>query len=293
MNRMPTPTELLAQFRDRRFRTLKRLGQHFLTNEALLARIAEATEADERSLVLEIGPGPGTLTALLRERAGGVLAIEVDKRLEAFYEQVFPPDPHLEFIFGDALRMDPAALARSRADEWGLDRLILAGNIPFQITSHLLFAQARPDAPWSRIVLTIQREVADRLAASPRTSEYGILTVKLAYWWRLAGRWEFAAKEFFPRPKVDSSLIALEPASDPDGPTPEQWPGLSSFIDRAFNQRRKKLYNSPGATPWGREATRDGLEALGLNPDARAEELSPADFHRLYVRLAGSSPRCE
>lgn len=288
MNDYPPSWLLLERLRRAGHSTRKRLGQHFLIDDAILESVADATQATPKTLVVEIGPGPATLTTLLRMRAGGIVAVERDRRMKDFHRSVFEDDDRVQFTYEDALRIDLQALAVQKARDWDLDEVVLAGNLPFQITSPLLFAQTGPDVPWRRIVVMIQNEVADRISAQPHGRDYGILTVKLAYWWRIVERIDVPASSFSPRPKVDAAVLVFERAHADDGVDPALWAGLSKFIDGAFNQRRKKLYNSPVVASYGgRDALRDALDELGLNPDARAEELSPGDFLNLFNILDG------
>ncbi len=289
MTELPSPEALLARCR-RALRPRKGLGQRFLTNVRALERIARAVEADARTLVLEIGPGPGTLTTLLAATAGGVLGVERDARLKDFHLRVFAGRERVRFIYADALRLDLAAEARRQAAAWGLGRMALAGNLPFQITSPLLFAQCRPDAPWDRMVLMVQREVAGRIASAPGGRDYGALAVKLGYWWRVVDRFEVAAAEFRPRPKVAAAVLTFEPAAE-GRPSAAAWPKLSRFIDLAFNQRRKMLRNSPAAARLpgdGKFRLARALESLGLDVRSRPQDLSPGDYLRLVDRLRSS-----
>lgn len=284
------PSVLLTRLRLEGYRTTKRLGQHFLSDEALLERIANLTGANSETLVIEIGPGPATLTAYLAERAKKVIAIERDERLRDFHAEVFPASSNVQFIYADALRVDLWELAREESAAIGASRRVLAGNIPFQITSPLLFGQIGPGQPWDRLVLMIQKEVADRITAKPHTRDYGILTVKLAFWWRVAERIEVPSAMFMPPPQVDAAVLLFEPADTQNQDVEKNWPRFSKFIDLCFNQRRKKLYNSPAASSIsGREGFRKALEASGLNPDVRAEDLAPDDFLKLFLNLQSQS----
>jgi 16S rRNA (adenine1518-N6/adenine1519-N6)-dimethyltransferase len=139
------------------------------------------------------------------------------------------------------------------------------------------------------MVLMVQREVADRICASPRRGKaYGILTVKLALWWRVTSRFEVARDEFFPQPQVEAAVLALEPLEPSQTPSAASWPALGEFIDAAFGQRRKMLVNSLAGV-WkrfpGKMATCESMEALGLSAKARAEDLSPDQLRRLHARL--------
>jgi 16S rRNA (adenine1518-N6/adenine1519-N6)-dimethyltransferase len=292
---LPTFELLMLKLRIKGFWQRRALGQHFLTDAALTERIADLAGCDRQTLAVEIGPGPGTLTAALAARAGRVLAIELDQRLRTLHEEVFGPGANVEFQYADALRQDLAALARDAMKRHGLKRAVLAGNLPFQITSPLLFGQSGPDAPWRRICVMVQQEVAQRLAAAPggpNPKDYGVLTVKMACWWHLVERIEVGAEQFFPRPKVNATVVAFEALGAEQTPSPEEWASLSPFIDAAFAQRRKMIVNSlTGA--WkacpDKPAVVETMERLGLPDRARAETLDPATLRKLHGELTPSN----
>lgn len=272
---------------------VKSLGQHFMTDEAVLRALLDALRLDAGTLAVEIGPGPCTLTTLLATAAGGVVAIEKDSRLEAFHSRVFAGRDRVAILYRDALRVDLSALVREYTAKWNLQAAVLTGNLPYQITSPLLFGQIGPEQPWRRMVVMIQKEVADRILAPPHSRDYGILTVKLAFWWSPRRVLDVPAALFNPPPKVDGTIVAFEA---PDGPTswsPGEWPEFSKFVDLCFNQRRKKLYNSPAATRFGKsgpEHFRAHLESLGVGPDVRAEDLAPDQFLSLFRALNAAPP---
>lgn len=289
MSVYPTFDFLMLQLKLKGIWQRRSLGQHFLTDHALLCRIADAAGVGPQTLAVEIGSGPGTLTTELAARAGAVLAIEFDTRLRPVHEDAFKLADNVEFIYADALRTDLTNHAQARMHQGGFGDAVLTGNLPFQITSPLLFAQCGPGIPWKGITVMIQKEVADRICAGPGGKEYGILTAKLAYWWRVVERFEAPATKFFPRPKVDASVVVFGRQTDPDLKlTDEEWEGVSEMIDAAFAQRRKMLVNSLAAR-WGRwtgkEAAHAALEALGLDVKVRAENLSPKEFLEFYRRM--------
>jgi len=285
MTTLPTFDFLMLQLKLKGIWQHRSLGQHFLTDSYLLERIAAATLCGPQSLAVEIGPGPGTLTTQLAARAGGLVAIEFDPRMKALHDDAFGTVDQAQFIYADAMKMDLQRLAREAMARWRLSEAVLTGNLPFQITSPLLFGQCGPDAPWRAMVVMIQREVADRICAAPHSKAYGILSVKLAYWWRVRERFEVSAERFFPRPQVDAAVLVFERKDAAGQPTREQWPGLSAFVDAAFGQRRKMLFNSL-AGRWqaypGKDTVIGALEALGISEKARAEDLTPGELLVLY-----------
>lgn len=290
MSDYPSPELLLQLLRRSGHRTIKSLGQHFMTDDAVLQALVDALRLDGQTLAVEIGPGPCTLTTLLASVAGGVVAIEKDPRLQDFHSRIFAGRDRIEILYRDALRVDLPALVGEYVGKWGLKRAVLTGNLPYQITSPLLFGQIGPDQPWSGIVVMIQKEVADRILAGPHSRDYGILTVKLAFWWSPRRVMDVPAALFNPPPKVDGTILAFEPPPHLTAWARDEWPAFSKFVDLCFNQRRKKLYNSPAAARFGKagpEHFRAQLTALGLGPDVRAEDLSPDQFLLLFRALNG------
>jgi 16S rRNA (adenine1518-N6/adenine1519-N6)-dimethyltransferase len=282
------PQLLMLQLKLKKFHQKRSLGQHFLLEDKILERISNACGLDQQTCVIEIGPGPGTLTTLLAQSAGHVVGIEYDHRLEEIHRDVFSGKDAVEFIYEDALRISLSSIAEREMAEKGFHSAVLAGNLPFQITSPLLYRQCRPDHPWKRIVVMVQKEVADRITSPHQCRQYGILTVKLACWWKITERFEVSSRSFHPPPKVDASVLVLEPQEAINTPKPADWPGLSAFIDAAFNQRRKKMVNSLSGR-WlnypGRDTFLEKLDSMQISRDVRAEALEPGTFYELYRNL--------
>ena len=288
----PSTDLLMLKLRLKGIWQRRSLGQHFLTDDAILDEIAERAALDHDTLAIEIGPGPGTLTAKLAARAGRVMAVEFDRRVEALHEDAFSNCPDISFLYNDALKVDLQGEARRLLAETGLGRAVLTGNLPFQITSPLLFRQSHPGTIWSAMDFMVQKEVADRICAGPGGRDFGILTVKIAYFWKVVHRFEVPAAMFTPRPKVDASVVVFAPTEPAGQPTPEEWQGLSPFVDAAFAQRRKMLLNSLAARwpQWpGKEAALEAYKAMGIDPKVRAENLDPAQMRELFGRLSGFS----
>ncbi len=240
----------------------RRLGQHFLTDPQILARIVDALEPVSGETVLEIGPGPGTLTAALLARGLRVIAIEKDRRLAAALDT----RENLTVITGDALKLDWHTY---RAEK-------VIGNIPYYITSPLIDKALAPPIP-DRVVFLVQDEVADRIAAPPGSKTYGALSVGVQAVARVEKLFTVAPGSFRPAPKVRSALIRLTPLAEPLV-APEEVAPLRTFVTACFSRRRKQLKNAvPGMT----EAD---LLTLGFDPTVRPERLPPEAFVRLLRR---------
>jgi len=254
----------------------RRLGQHFLTDPRLLARIADALEAGPGDTVLEIGPGQGSLTASLSERAGRVIAIEKDRDLVSALRSRFPM---VQVIQADALDVDWHDL--SPADGEGL---LVTGNIPYNITSPLIDKALLPPRP-RRTVFLVQKEVADRITASPGTRQYGALTIGVQAVALAERLFTVPAGAFHPRPKVDSAVLRLTPLVEPlvSDAARESFRGL---VVGLFSFRRKQILRALREfTGWSPERAADLLARAGVPETVRPEVLSPAEFVRLHRAL--------
>ena len=254
-------------------RAKRRLGQHFLTDPRILGRIADAVGAGSDDTVLEIGPGPGGLTAQLAARAGRVIAIEKDHDLvPALAERV----PGVTIVEGDALEADWHALAGPR--------FLVAGNIPYNITSPLIDKALMPPPP-ERIVFLVQKEVADRVVAGAGEPDYGALSVGVQSVARADRLFTVPAGAFHPRPQVDSAVLRLEPVVDPLIEAGEQ-AGFRRLVVGLFGFRRKQLGRGlRQLTGWPPDRVAATLEAAELRADARPEVLAPAAFAALHRAL--------
>jgi 16S rRNA (adenine1518-N6/adenine1519-N6)-dimethyltransferase len=235
----------------------RKLGQHFLSSESILNRIAEAVCPERVPLVIEIGPGRGALTRKLLERADRVVAIEVDAELVEYLRATF--GAALEVVHADVLTVDLA--------QWG--RVPIGGNLPYYITSPILEKTARAYPP--RAVFLMQKEVAQRLTAKPGTRDYGFLTVQTAIFAHAHMLFDVKPGAFRPPPKVDSSVVLLEPHAieHPDG--------FLEFVSRAFRQKRKTLRNN----------LVEHYPVIATQPEAslRAEQLSVEQLLSVFIRV--------
>ena len=265
-------------------RPKKSWGQHFLVHPHQARRIAAALALNPGDAVVEIGAGLGALTVSLAEAAGKVVALELDPALARFLTvELFPGNPRVRILCRDVLEVDFLDLSREMGGP-----LKVAGNLPYQITSPLLFKLLRERAALSRAVLMMQQEVGDRLLARPGTKDYGILSVLLPYNFALERLFTLTPANFFPPPQVDSVVLKLSPASPPPRARDEAL--LARVVKAAFGQRRKNLNNALvaqaaalGVSPG---AVRQALEAAGIDPARRGETLSVAEFVTLSNKLA-------
>jgi 16S rRNA (adenine1518-N6/adenine1519-N6)-dimethyltransferase len=264
----------------------RRLGQHFLTDRNLLRRIVDALEPAPGDVVLEIGPGKGSLTAELLARGVQVVAIEKDERLAAALERgrVGGATPgSFRVVTGDALALDWHALVTAAGAMRPGSRVPVfkvIGNIPYAITSPLIATALVPPLP-SRIVLLVQREVAERLAAAPGSKTYGALSVGVQAVCQVEQLFTVRAGAFSPPPTVQSAVVRLTPRATPLVQSAEL-AALRTFVAACFSRRRKQLRNVLiAATGQSAERVVEGLRVLGLDPAARPETLAPETFVRL------------
>jgi 16S rRNA (adenine1518-N6/adenine1519-N6)-dimethyltransferase len=248
----------------------KSLGQNFLLDLNLTRRIARAGGPLGDADVIEIGPGPGGLTrALLLEGARRVVAIEADRRCIAALEELAAAFPgRLEIVEGDALRLDPAALTRA-------PRRIVA-NLPYNVATPLLLGWLKTINQYERLTLMFQKEVAERLAAAPRSKAYGRLSILTQHLCAVALAFDVAASAFVPPPSITSTVVDLVPLAAPRGTC--RIADLERVTAAAFGQRRKMLRQSLKAL---------GLDAasVGIDPTRRAEELSVEEFALLAAAM--------
>jgi len=257
---------------DRPPRPKKRLGQHFLSDPNLLARIADAVGATPADTVIEIGPGRGALTKHLLKRAGRVIAIELDRELAPLLAAKWSDEPRLQIVEGDVLEQDLGALAEGP--------YLLAGNVPYNITTPILFHAMRHPRPL-RAVYLVQREVAERVVAAPGSEAYGALSVNVQALAHAELLFGVSAKAFSPPPKVESAVIRIVPRETPML-RPEEEEPFRLLVQGAFGLRRKQMRRVIRTVRnWDAARADVALSAAGIDPEARPETLSPDDFLRL------------
>lgn len=259
----------------------KRQGQHFLCDHNVLQKTLEAADIQPDECALEIGSGIGTLTRALAERAKRVLTFEIDAKLIPIIQHNLQGHDNVTLVHGDFLREN---LPQRIRDTFGALPFKVVANIPYGITSPILdrlFGAARG---WTRAVLMIQREVAERLVAQPDTPEYSAISVFAQYHSRVEIVHSVARTVFYPPPKVDSAVVRFTPLTTTLSPEMERL--LFRVVRAAFGQRRKTLLNALSAgLALPRAVVQKVLEAQGIAPQRRGETLSLSEFMRLTEAL--------
>ena len=280
---MPTLyEEVRAALRESDFRPRKRLGQNFLVHEHVLDAILDLLALEIDDLVLEIGPGLGALTRRLVDRAAAVWAVEVDSFLTRRLQQsdLFA-NPKFHLISGDILNVPLAEILPKQ-------KIKLIGNLPYSISTPVLFRVLELRDHFTSIVLMVQKEVADRIASAPGAKTYGTLSVWCQIHGRVTKKLQVSPEAFFPQPKVRSTVLEMELYPRARIP-PEEMTVLRGLLRAAFGQRRKTLGNVMGK--WlksGRDEVEEFLRSQNIDPQRRGETLSIDNFINLTHALAAS-----
>jgi 16S rRNA (adenine1518-N6/adenine1519-N6)-dimethyltransferase len=250
-------------------RARKRLGQHFLHDPAVIAKLVAAIAPAPEDTMVEIGGGMGALTKPLVERVAQLHVVELDRNLAAELPARVAHPERLVVHHADALDFDFASLAR------GAGSLRVVGNLPYNISTPLLFHLLASRAAVRDMHLMLQREVVERMAAQPGGKDYGRLTVMLGLWAKVERCFDIGPGAFTPAPQVWSSFVRVTPKAATDFPVADER-AFAELVARLFSMRRKTLGRS--LKGWLEAAQ---IEAAGIDPRARPEQLAPADFARL------------
>jgi 16S rRNA (adenine1518-N6/adenine1519-N6)-dimethyltransferase len=251
-------------------RARKRFGQHFLHDAGVVERIVEAIDPQPHDALIEIGPGRGVLTRTLLPRVQRLRAIEIDRDLVRELRERFPAD-RLELIEADVLDVDFAGLRGAGP------ALRVAGNLPYNISTPLLFHLLEQRAAIRDMHFMLQKEVVDRMAASPGGKAYGRLTVMLSPWVDIEPLFDVRAASFRPPPRVESTVVRLVPLQAPRFDL-GRLETFDEVVRAAFAQRRKTLRNALATLIDAQQ-----ISSLGIDPGARAETLAPAQFAQLAL----------
>ena len=261
----------------------KNLGQNFLVDDSALQDIANGAEIEENDLVIEIGPGLGSLTKLLLEKARKVICIELDKKMIKILQERFIAYKNIEIINEDVLKLDLKELIKAEKEkDQEIKNVKVVANLPYYITTPIIMKLVETDLGIDSITVMIQKEVAERLIAIPGTKETGAITYTIYYYCESKKIREVENLSFIPAPEVTSEVINLKLRKEPAVKV-EDKKVMFNIIKSSYMQRRKTLVNS--LTNVGvfnsKEQGVETLKKLGLRDDVRAENLSIEDFARL------------
>jgi 16S rRNA (adenine1518-N6/adenine1519-N6)-dimethyltransferase len=273
-----------------------KLGQHFLHDQSAALRIVEALGDISQGTVLEIGPGPGVLTALLVRRARRLIAIELDKVLAAQLRMRFALAPNIEVIEADILSIDfdsifgPKPGLQRPGLEYVADPVNVVGNLPYYITSDILLRLFEYRRYFRTMVIMVQREVADRIAAKPGTREYGLLSATAQLYTKVEKLFTLPPGAFAPAPKVHSTVLRLTMAPQLEKLRVAE-DRFIDFLKLSFGQKRKTLWNNLKSN-YEPAVLRAALNKVGVKPEVRAEALpleKSAALFRALVSQDGAS----
>lgn len=274
------PQNTIAVLQKYHFNIQKKYGQNFLIDTNVLDRIMTAAQITKEDFVLEIGPGIGTMTQYLAERARKVAAVEIDRNLIPILEETLASYPNVTVYNEDILKMDVKKLVE---EENGGRPVKVAANLPYYITTPILMGLFESHVPLASVTVMVQREVADRMQAGPGTKDYGALSLAVQYYAKPEVAANVPPNCFLPRPTVGSAVIRLTRYEEPPVAVEDER-RMFAIIRAAFNQRRKTLANALGNAPGlgiGKEQAAQALDKMHLSPTVRGEALTLAQFARL------------
>ena len=281
--------------------TKYRLGQNFLVQDHIIEKIVQLAEVQPTDVIVEVGPGLGTLTVALLDNACAVCSLEADSELEQVLA-VTCKEPHPDsfaLVMGDALAITPRKLSEAYGTLPAIAQSAVpvapmptkfVSNLPYQVAATLILKFFQELSSLERAVVMVQAEVADRIAAKPSTKAYGAYTAKLSLFAQVTGRFEVGPGNFMPPPRVNSAVVRLDRTIARNPVTSkllskEELLHTMRVIDAAFAQRRKTIRNSMSASGFDKDKLDQAFLATGIAPTVRAEVLTSQDFIRLAAAL--------
>ena len=267
------------------FRFTKSLGQNFLIDEGVLEKIVDAGDITKDDVVIEIGPGIGTLTKELSLRAKKVVSIEIDRQLEEIHHETLPY-ANLKLIYADFMKVDLTALFN---ENFKNENVKVVANIPYYITTPIVMRLLEEKLPLDSITVMVQKEVANRFSSPPGSKDYGAITAVIQYYADPKLAFIVPKTVFIPQPKVDSAVIVMELHKEPPVHVVDE-AIFFKLVKGAFGQRRKTLVNSVSGTipDIKKDELLSIITKLGFNPAIRGEKLSINDFALIANELTQS-----
>lgn len=267
-------------------RPLKSLGQNFLVDQNVIEKIIHVADIQPDDAVLEIGPGRGALTDHLAQRAGRLVLIEFDHALAAYHRERNKDNPRVTVLDADVLKVDLAAILSEIPGKWNV-----VANLPYNISTEVLFRLLEVHGRLSRMTLMLQKEVGDRLAAPPNCSEYGVTTVLLGLWFDIRRSFIVHPGSFHPRPKIDSAVLTFKPLENPRADVGSE-EIFRSVVKASFSMRRKTLANClKSAECTAGVELETLLKACDIDGRRRGETLSLEEFARLSLWMSHNPPQ--
>lgn len=287
MANLGIPQNTIEVLQKNNFHIQKKFGQNFLVDSNVLTKIVEAAEISKEDCVLEIGPGIGTMTQCLAEKAGRVVAVEIDKSLIPILEETLADYDNVRLINADILKVDINKIVEE--ENQGRPVKVVA-NLPYYITTPIIMELFESHVPLQSVTVMVQKEVADRMQVGPGTKDYGALSLAVQYYAKPEIVANVPPNCFIPRPNVGSAVIRLTRYQKPPVQVEDE-ARLFSLVRAAFNQRRKTLVNALSNAPGigvTKEQAAAALERLGLSYTIRGEALTLEQFALFAGELFGS-----
>ncbi|WP_285825485.1 16S rRNA (adenine(1518)-N(6)/adenine(1519)-N(6))-dimethyltransferase RsmA [Schaedlerella arabinosiphila] len=278
------PQNTIAVLQKHQFTFQKKFGQNFLIDTHVLDKIIRSAEISRDDMVLEIGPGIGTMTQYLACAAGKVIAVEIDRALIPILEDTLEGYDNVRVINGDILKIDLPKLVE---EENGGRPIKVVANLPYYITTPIIMGLFEGDVPLKSITVMVQKEVADRMQAAPGSKDYGALSLAVQYYAKPYIAANVPQNCFMPRPRIGSAVIRLERYETPPVAVKDE-KLLFSIIRASFNQRRKTLANglkNSAELDFAKEEIEAAIEKLGKGASVRGETLTLEEFAELSNRL--------
>lgn len=285
MEKLSNPQKTIEVIKKYEFCFQKKFGQNFLIDSHVLNKIIAGAGVTKEDMVLEIGPGIGTMTQYLAEAAGSVVAVEIDRNLIPILEETLSAYDNVSVIQADVLSLDLKQLVQERN---GGKPIKVVANLPYYITTPIIMALFEQHVPIDNITVMVQKEVASRMKAGPGTKDYGALSLAVQFYAEPYIVANVPGNCFMPRPNVDSAVIRLTKYENPPVVVKDE-AMLFKLIRASFNQRRKTLVNglkNSAELSFTKEQIAEAIDAAGLSPSVRGEALTLEQFAQLSDLLS-------